>query len=93
MIERRGRFHQLIKNSKKKRCDKEKNDEQSKRNQEMTDYIEKQADEIEHMQEELDELKQKLEDHFRDTDLLKHLYDGGYIDMNGDPIPRRFDMD
>ena len=41
MIERRGRFHQLIKNSKKKRCDKEKNDEQSKRNQEMTDYIEK----------------------------------------------------
>ena len=45
------------------------------------------------MQEELDELKQKLEDHSRDTDLLKHLYDGVYIDMNGDPIPRRFDMD
>ena len=53
----------------------------------------KKTDEIEHMQEELDELKQKLEDHSRNTDLLKHLYDGGYIDMHGDPILRRFDMD
>ena len=87
MIERRRRFHQLIKNSKNKRCDKDKNVEQSKRNQEMTDCIEKQADEIEHMQEEHDELKLNLEDHSRDTDLLKHLYDGGNIDMNGDPIP------
>ena len=85
-IERRGRFYQLIKNSKKRKIDKEFNKKQEVKNQEMLDFIEEQRHEIEQMQEELEDYKQKLEDHSKDTDLLKNLYDRGYIDLDGNPI-------
>ena len=52
----------------------------------MLDFIEEQRHEIEQMQEELEDYKQKLEDHSKDTDLLKNLYDRGYIDLDGNPI-------
>ena len=52
----------------------------------MIDHINKQADEIEQMREELENYKQKLEDHSRDTDLLKQLYDDGFIYIDGNPI-------
>ena len=53
-LERRGRFHQLIKNSKKRRDSKVKVVEKDKRNQEMIDCIQQQAGEIEHLKEKLD---------------------------------------
>ena len=46
------------------------------------------------MKEELKFYKQKLEDHSSDTDLLKQLYDAGFIDIDGNPTsnyrPQRF---
>ena len=51
--------------------------------------IEQQEEEIENLKEELKDAKSRLEDHSRDTDLLKKLYDDEYIDINGDPIDRR----
>ena len=52
----------------------------------MIIHINKQTDEIERMREELENYKQKLEDHSRDTDLLKKLYDDGFIDIDGNLI-------
>ena len=75
----------MIKNSKKRREDKEKELEKERKNQELTYYMEQQANDIEQLQEELDECKQKLEDHSRDTELLRKLYEGGYIDQDGKP--------
>ena len=71
-IRRRGRFHQLIKNSKKRRADRNNELEKEKKNQEISDYMLQQAEDIEHLQEQLDEWKQKLEDYSKDTDLLKN---------------------
>ena len=58
----------------------------------MIDYMEQQANEIEKMQEELDDCRNRLEDHSKDTDLLKNLYDKGYIDEAGNPIKRSYEM-
>ena len=52
----------------------------------MINHIKKQADEIEQMRYELENYKQKLEDHSRDTDLLKQLYDDFFIDIDGNQI-------
>ena len=91
-IGRRGRFHQLIKNSKKRRADRNNELEKEKKNQEISDYMQQQAEDIEHLQEHIDEWKQKLEDHSKDTNLLKKLYDRGFIDINGDPTNKYNDM-
>ena len=58
------------------------------RNEELIELVDNQTKQIEDMKEELEEYKNRLEDHSRDTDLLKRLYDNGYIDLNGDPIER-----
>ena len=58
----------------------------------MIDYTEQQADEIENMKEELDDCRKRLEDHPKDTDLLKNLYDKGYIDEAGNHIKRSYEM-
>ena len=58
----------------------------------MIDYMEQQADEIEKMQEELEDCIKRLEDHSKDTDLLKNLYDKGYIDEAGNPTKRSYKM-
>ena len=52
----------------------------------MIDYMNNQVDEVERMQEELEDYKQRLDEHSKDTDLLKHLYEIGHIDMDGNPI-------
>ena len=82
----------MIKNSKKRRVDKEKEYEKEKKNQEMIYYMQQQADDIERLQEELDEHKQKLEDHSNDTELLKELYERGYIDIDGNPTNKYNEM-
>ena len=51
----------------------------------MIDYIDQQADDIESLQEELAEYKQKLDDHSKDTEVLKRLYENGNIDMDWEP--------
>ena len=56
------------------------------KNDQSEDLINQQTKQIEQMKEELDEYKNKLEDHMKDTDLLKKLYDNGYIDLDGNPI-------
>ena len=40
------------------------------------------------MKEELIDYRERVENHERDTELLKRLYENGYIDLNGDPIDR-----
>ena len=88
LIERHGRFHQLIKNSKSKRINKEKDAIKDQKNKELSTLIEKQAEEIDQMKEELIDYRERVENHERDTELLKRLYENGYIDLNGDPIDR-----
>ena len=58
----------------------------------MIDYKEQQADEIEKIKEELDDCRERLEDHPKDTELLKNLYDKGCIDETGNPIKRSYEM-
>ena len=45
-----------------------------------------QEDEIERMKEELEDYKQRLNEHSKDTDLLKHLFEIGHIDIDENPI-------
>ena len=52
----------------------------------MIDYMNNQEDEIERMREELEDYKQRLDEHLKDTDLLKHLFEIGHIDIDGNPI-------
>ena len=40
------------------------------------------------MKDKLNEYKDILEEHERDTELLKHLYENGYLDLDGNPIER-----
>ena len=51
--------------------------------------IEKQGEEIEDLKQMLEEAKQKLEDHEKDTDLLKILYENGFIDIDGNPTGKK----
>ena len=60
--------------------------DQDNNNDELENLIDQQTKQIEQMKEELDEYKNKLEDHMKDSDLLKKLYDDGYIDLDGNPI-------
>ena len=87
-IDRRGRFHQLIKNSKKRRAERERIWEKDKKEQAMINYMNNQADEIERLQEELEEYKQRINEHSKNTDLLKSLYEAGNIDLDENPIDK-----
>ena len=84
--ERHGRFHQLIKNSKSKRFNKEKEARKDQEDRELVALIEKQEEEINLMKEELIDYRKRIDDHEGDTELLKRLYENGYIDLNGDRI-------
>ena len=55
-------------------------------------HIHQQEEEIDGLKDEIKEWKASLEDHFKDTDLLKSLYEQGYIDLNGNPTFRKSDM-
>ena len=57
-----------------------------KEEKKLEDYIEKQYEEIDELKLMLKETTFKLEEHERDTDLLKNLYDKGFIDIDGNPI-------
>ena len=91
-LERHGRFTQLIKSSKKKRSGKIERINKDKKEQEYINLVEEQEDEIDKLKEELRACKSKLDDYSKDTDLLKKLYDDGYIDLDGNPIEREQDM-
>ena len=56
------------------------------RDNELKEIIDQQVEQIEQTKEELEEYKDRLEEHSRDTDMLKRLYDDGFIDLNGNPI-------
>ena len=51
----------------------------------LENLIEKQDEEIEDLKQILNETKAKLEEHERDTELLRSLYEKGYIDLDGNP--------
>ena len=56
----------------------------------MIDCINIQSDEIYRIQEELEDYKQKIQEHSKDTDLLKQLYEDGYIDIDVNPIQKDY---
>ena len=92
LLERYGRFTQLIKSSKKKRSGKIERINKDKKEQEYINCVQEQEDEIDKLKEELRACKSKLDDYSKDTDLLKKLYDDGYIGLDGNPIEREQDM-
>ena len=55
----------------------------------LENLIEKQGEEIEDLKQMLEEVKQKLEYHEKDTDLLKTLYENGFIDIDGNPTGKK----
>ena len=57
-----------------------------KREKKLEEFIEKQNEEIEDLKLMLKETTLKLEEHENDTELLKGLYDKGFIDLDGNPI-------
>ena len=59
-----------------------------RKNSELNKLIQQQAEEIEQMKNELDDCRVRLEDHEKDSELLKRLYENGYIDLDGNPIDR-----
>ena len=71
-----------------KRANKEKNFEMDKKNQELSEHIRQQAEEIDDMKNELNDCKRRIEDHEKDSEILKQLYENGYIDLNDDPVDR-----
>ena len=91
-IERRGRFAQLIKGSKKKRSDKIVEGISDNKEQEYIHWIDKQEEEISILKSELKELNLRLDKHSKDTDLLRRLYEDVYIDVDGNPIDRGSEM-
>ena len=59
---------------------------------ELSKYIDIQDEEIDNLKNELEEYKARLEDHSNDTEILKRLYENGYIDVDGKPTNRYSDM-
>ena len=57
-----------------------------KREKKLEEFIEKQNEEIEDLKLMLIETTLKLEKHENNTELLKDLYDKGFIDLDGNPI-------
>ena len=87
-LERNGRFHQLIKSSKRKRRERDAQLNEETKEQKFTYYINRQKDEIDDLKNELKEYKVKYEDRQKDIELLQKLYDNGYIDLDGNPIDK-----
>ena len=56
---------------------KEKDAIEDQKNRELPTLIEKQEEEIDRMKEELIDCKERTENHERDTELLKLLYENG----------------
>ena len=83
--ERRGRFHQLAKNSKRRRDNIREHENKEIEDKAMKDHINEQEEIIESLNNKLDECKQKIEDYQRDTDIHQKLYQNGYIDLDGNP--------
>ena len=52
----------------------------------IQDHISEQEEIIENLKNKLDECKQRIEDYQKDTDVLRKLYQEGYIDLDGKPI-------
>ena len=44
------------------------------------------------MKDKLKKLNSRLEEHTKDTDFLRRLYEDGYIDADGKPIDRGSEM-
>ena len=87
-LERHGRFHQLIKGSKSKRIIREEDALKEQKSRELAELISRQAEEIEQMKDKLVECKVRIEDYERDSDILKRLYEDGFIDQDGNPVNR-----
>ena len=49
----------------------------------MIKYIDDQEKEVDALKNKLIECKERLEDHSNDTDMLKSLYESGFIDIDG----------
>ena len=84
--ERRGRFHQLVKNSKRRRDNIREHENKEMEDKAIQDHISEQEEIIENLKNKLDECKQRIEDYQKDTDVLQKLYQEGYIDLDGEPI-------
>ena len=54
----------------------------------MIECMQEQADEIEHLQIKLKQYEQDLDDHSKDSELLRRLYESSHIDLDGNPIER-----
>ena len=85
-LERHGRFHQLIKGS--KRIIREEDALKEQKSRELAELISRQAEEIEQMKDEMVEYKVRVEDYERDSDILKRLYEDDFIDQDGNPVNR-----
>ena len=64
------------------------NSNKEDREKEMIKYIDDQEKKIDALRNELIECKERLEDHSNDTDMLKILYESGFIDIDGNLINR-----
>ena len=62
---------------------KEKEVDQQKRNQDLIECMKEQTNEIEHSQRKLKQYEQDLDDHSKDTELFRRLYESGHIDLDG----------
>ena len=50
--------------------------------------MKEQAYEVEHLQRKLKQYEQDLDDHSKDTEFLRRLYESSHIDLDGNPIGR-----
>ena len=64
-------------------------DNKDKKHEEL---VEKQDEEIEDLKQMLTDTKARLEEHERDSELLRSLYEKGYIDLDGSPIEKDNDQ-
>ena len=78
-----GRFYQLIKNSKQKRDNKAKKEEEKKGKDDILQSLEEQNMYIQELEQKIDNFERKQVEHLENAEKLGKLYDEGVIDQYG----------
>ena len=90
-LEKNGKFHDLIKSSRKRRDDKEDKMNLEVKYKQLKGEYDQKSILIQQLQEQVDDFQNVYNENQDNIDKLAHLYDIGLIDENGNPIAQNQD--
>ena len=90
-LEKNGKFHDLIKSSRKRRDDKEDKMNLEVKYKQLKGEYDQKSILIQQLQEQVDDFQNVYNENQDHIDKLAHLYDIGLIDENGNPIAQNQD--